>query len=74
MNGGQATDLLTDVVCECSDRNCSGHIAITVYEHQVMRKNPRHFIVLPGHIDPEIERVVANHRKFLVVEKDLAAA
>ena len=34
-----------------------------------MRTNPRAFIVYPGHIYPEVERIVAGNGRYMTVEK-----
>jgi hypothetical protein len=34
-----------------------------------VREQPRRFFVLPGHQDPQLERVVETHGDYLVVEK-----
>jgi hypothetical protein len=39
-----------------------------------VRAEPTHFIVLPDHEDRGIERVITSNERFLVVEKEGAAA
>lgn len=59
-------------VCECSDRECTGRIAMTAAEFEAVRNSPRRFVVLPGHEIPELERIVEDRGAFEVVEKDAA--
>jgi hypothetical protein len=44
-------------------------VSLTPIEYEEVRRNPRHFAILPGHDDPEIEVVVARNERFAVVEK-----
>jgi hypothetical protein len=59
----------TNFVCECADDACMGRIAITLEQYEALRKMPTHFVVLPGHVYPEFERVVYELNGFVVVEK-----
>jgi hypothetical protein len=34
-----------------------------------VRENPRRFLVLPGHEDLQVDRVMERHKDYLVVEK-----
>jgi hypothetical protein len=56
-------------VCECADPACTMPIAARLYEYEAVRLNPRTFIVAPGHVYPEVERVVDGNERFLIVEK-----
>jgi hypothetical protein len=67
---GGGTEL--SFVCECSDRECTGLIAMTAGEFDRVRKSERRYVVLPGHEIPEIERIVEDRGAFEVVEKDAA--
>ena len=55
--------------CECVDIHCVEQVSLTVGEYEEVRKHPTHFAVLPGHVYPEVERVVAENERFVVVEK-----
>ena len=41
--------------------------------YRAVREDPRRFIVVPGHENPEFEEVVERHDRFNVVEKFGAA-
>ena len=42
---------------------------LTFEEYEAVRKDSRRFIVVPGHVFPETERVVARNERYEVVEK-----
>jgi hypothetical protein len=56
-------------VCECADEMCTAPLELTLAEYEVVRSHPNHFAVLPGHVYPEVERVVAERRGYVVVSK-----
>jgi hypothetical protein len=62
------------LICECSDPACAGSIEITLAEYEAVRADPARFVILDGHQLPEVERVVADKGRYLVVEKLGAAA
>ena len=73
------TGLLNDVglnllICECSDATCAEALEITQEEYETVRADPARFVVLRDHELPEVERVVADNGRYLVVEKIGAAA
>lgn len=63
------TNTFTLFVCECFDESCAEHVPLTVEEYEHIRSRPDHFVILPGHLDPEIEEVVETCDRFLVVAK-----
>jgi hypothetical protein len=56
-------------VCECADPECVEQLTITPDVYQRVREQPRWFLLIPGHEDPHLERIVERHPDFLVVEK-----
>ena len=60
---------LVEFVCECGNRNCEDHIRMTIEEYEAVRRDSRRFAVVPGHVLPETERVVASRGDYEVVEK-----
>ena len=60
---------LGEVVCECADQTCAETIPLTLDEYEAVRRTPTHFLVRPGHDVPEIERVVDETDRYVVVEK-----
>src|SRR3954447_5336287 len=59
----------TDFVCECADPKCAHRITAGLDEYEDVRADATHFIVAPGHDEPDIERVVDRNGEFMVVEK-----
>jgi hypothetical protein len=67
----------TDVnvlICECSDPACAESLEITPSEYERVRAHGARFVVRSGHQLSEVERVVEDNGRFLVVEKLGAAA
>ena len=62
----------TDYLCECSDTTCFANIELTNDEYERARSRPTVFMLVPGHETPEIERVVEENERFLLVEKIVA--
>ncbi|HEU5215045.1 MAG TPA: hypothetical protein VFU30_05855 [Gaiellaceae bacterium] len=56
-------------VCECANDACTERLTVDPDTYRRVRREPRRFLVLPGHQDPQLERVVEIHRDFLIVEK-----
>ncbi len=63
------------VACECADLDCIETLEIGREKYAEVRTDARHFVVLEGHVYPEVERVVEECGGYVVVEKvGLAAA
>ena len=56
-------------ICECANADCTAQLPIDAATYRRVRANPRLFFLLPGHEDPQLERVVEKHRDYLIVEK-----
>jgi hypothetical protein len=56
--------------CECGELDCMARMEMTRAQYEAIRAHAERFAVLPDHIDREIERVVEEHERFVVVEKD----
>jgi hypothetical protein len=59
-----------DFVCECGDPECTDPVSLTLVEYEEVRGEPTHFAVLPGHVVPDVEVVVAHNDRFAVVRKN----
>jgi 5-bromo-4-chloroindolyl phosphate hydrolysis protein len=57
------------IVCECANNECIEALEITAEAYAAIRKNPRQFPVLRGHVLPEVEHVVDEGERYVVVEK-----
>jgi len=55
--------------CECGRPACDGFLSLTAPEYEHVRSDNDRFIVVPGHQDPEIERVVERTERYVVVDK-----
>lgn len=55
--------------CECGDTECIERVWMSMDEYEAIRAVPNHFAVLPGHVDPEIETVVRETDRYVVVAK-----
>jgi len=59
-----------EFVCECADPNCTHRIETTLEHYDEVREDATHFLLVPGHEDTDIERVVDRRGpKLAVVEK-----
>jgi hypothetical protein len=67
-------DPMMEYLCECDSAGCYERVRATRGEYESVRAEPTHFIVLAGHQDPKVERVTFSNDRFLVVEKQGAAA
>jgi hypothetical protein len=56
-------------VCECGDKDCDQRLVITAAGFTTAHSAPNRFIVKPGHVYPDVERVVTENETFAVVEK-----
>jgi uncharacterized Zn finger protein len=63
----------TEFVCECADANCTHRVAASLAEYEEVREEPTTFLVVPGHEQDDIERVVSDRGRFRIVEKIHAA-
>jgi hypothetical protein len=55
--------------CECGRLSCTDTIELEPRTYDEIASNLLHFILKPSHRIAEIERVVAEHERYLVVEK-----
>jgi hypothetical protein len=66
---------LTEVyICECGDAACSDPISLTRVEYEAVRSEATQFAIATDHENPEIDRIVAEHERYTVVEKWLGPA
>jgi hypothetical protein len=55
--------------CECGRAACVETIDIRPPDYERVVRERYHFVLIPGHEDAEIERVVEHHSTFVVAEK-----
>lgn len=58
-----------DLICECGDAGCVARISLTRDEYEHIRADPHLFGVAPGHVAPDVEKVVERHSGYEVVSK-----
>jgi hypothetical protein len=66
LNGDFGTN---EWLCECSDLECVGRIEMTDTEYETVRQHGAHFVLLVGHEQIDIERVVVRHGNYVIAEK-----
>src|SRR5882672_9992773 len=57
------------MICECGREVCDRMVAITAAEYEEIRSDPVQFVVVREHLTPDLERVVAETDRFLIVAK-----
>jgi hypothetical protein len=63
---------LHDVIpfgCECDDRACLATIQMSTEEYKSVHRKTRQFVVLPAHVQLDLEEVVATFRNYVIVGK-----
>jgi hypothetical protein len=55
--------------CECADITCVEQMSLSLDEYEAVRAHANHFVVLPGHVYADVERVVSENGGFVIVEK-----
>jgi hypothetical protein len=68
-HGGEPQDRYIRVVCECGRDDCDRLVAITTQEYEQVRNDPIQFAVVRDHVIEDVERVVYETDRFLVVAK-----
>jgi hypothetical protein len=58
-----------EFLCECGQQICFATVELTRAQYEAVRDESRRFIVVPGHEEASVERVVQRETGFLVVEK-----
>jgi hypothetical protein len=58
-----------DFRCECGREDCDGLVSMSVAEYEHVRADNDRFAVVPGHEDPELERVVERAEGYVIVDK-----
>ncbi len=58
-----------EFLCECGDASCVEPISLTLPEYEEVRSDAARFFVRPGHQAPDVEDVVAETGRYVVVVK-----
>ena len=67
--GAKLHEVSSPLHCECAQASCLEKIELDARTYQPILAERYRFIVVPGHADPAIERVVKSHATFAIVEK-----
>jgi hypothetical protein len=62
-------DEALDFRCECGRPACESSVSMSVEAYRHVRSDNDRFVLVPGHEDPEIERVVERAERYVVVDK-----
>jgi hypothetical protein len=62
-------DAFTIIICECGLERCDRTVRITKAEYERVRNDARQFVIFPDHLIPDVEQVVFEGDRFLVVAK-----
>jgi len=69
-----ASSSYVSFVCECFDERCAAPLSLTVEEYEQVRSDSNRFVVAPGHLDADVEVVVQDTERYLMVAKIGAGA
>ena len=56
-------------VCECADPDCTEQVEAPLDVYEDVRSDGTQFLLVPGHEEERIERVVRERRRYSVVRK-----
>jgi hypothetical protein len=63
-----------ELLCECADPECVATLNMSAAEYERIRSSSVRFPILPGHDYEEVESVVEDNERYVVVEKHGEAA
>jgi hypothetical protein len=55
--------------CECGSLRCNQLVEMTLAEYEHVRAGATHFVLVPGHELPAVERIVEREPAYVVVAK-----
>jgi hypothetical protein len=58
-----------EFLCECGRPDCLERILVRLDEYEQTREHPERFILVTGHEQPEVDRVIGGGDDYVVVEK-----
>jgi hypothetical protein len=59
----------SEYVCECSAVECHTTLELELSEYEAVRSKPNVFVILPGHELLDVERVLEENDRYMLVEK-----
>ena len=70
---GATRDEYIRMMCECGQDACDSKIAISVAEYEQIRSDAHEFAVVRSHVLEDVEKIVSETDRFVVVQKVGAA-
>jgi hypothetical protein len=64
-----SSDELIEFTCECANPDCAERLEAGRDDYEFVRSESTRFLVAPGHLDLEVEDVVAERETFWIVNK-----
>lgn len=58
-----------EFVCECADAGCSERLYAQLDDYKQVRADGMHFLVAPGHEEPQYEQVLQMNNEYQVIAK-----
>jgi hypothetical protein len=58
-----------EFLCECADPSCAHRVTAELAAYERVRDDATHFLVAPGHEQPQLERILERRPRYEVVEK-----
>jgi hypothetical protein len=59
-------------LCECASQPCRERISLSREQYEAVRSDVKRFVVVPGHVIPDLESVVQTFETYEVIEKPSA--
>jgi hypothetical protein len=59
-------------LCECAIQPCRERVSLTREQYEAVRADVKRFVVVPGHVIPDLETVVQSSEGYEVIEKPSA--
>jgi hypothetical protein len=56
-------------LCECADPDCARRLTASLATYERVRSDGTHFLLVAGHAQPSVERVIRHGKGYEVVEK-----
>ena len=57
------------MLCECGRADCERVVAISLAEYEEARRDARRYVVVEEHVIPDVETVVEDYGRYVVVQK-----
>jgi hypothetical protein len=57
------------IICECSNTGCQEMLSVSLGKFERVRMKPGRFLVVPGHVDLEVEDIVERRGAYEVVTR-----